>query len=141
MGINDSLILFTGAAELPVAAGSSLLLSCPADPGGAAAPRDAVSRGAAGGTQRREGSWAVWGELPSPPGLLDDAGGTGRMQVDRLLADPKVRSVGLHTVGWWQAVGLLAGGASQIISPRLLLPQLMIRSLRGVVWDGTRLAW
>lgn len=61
--------------------------------------------------------------------------------MDCLLAHPKVRSVGLHTVGWWQAVGLLAGGASQIISPRLLLPQLMIRSRRGVVWDGTRLAW
>lgn len=72
MGINDSLILFTGAAELPVAAGSSLLLSCPADPGGAVAPRDAVSRGAAGGTQHREGSWAVWGELLSPLCLLED---------------------------------------------------------------------
>lgn len=77
-----------------------------------------MSRGAAGGTRRRESYWAVWGELLSPMVLLEDAGGTGRMQADRMLADPKVRSVGLqqdpdaHRLwGGGRQWGSLLGGA------------------------------
>lgn len=46
-----------------------------------------------------------------PPGGL---GGTGRMQVDRLLADPKVRSVGLQQDPGAHS-GVVAGGWGSLL--------------------------